>query len=57
MSALVSSNRLEPLELEHILGFTGHQALTLACDPTSDDRYFAAMGAHIVSCDINNPHE
>jgi hypothetical protein len=46
-----------PLELEHMLGFTGSRLGTLLAHPTKPDVFIKSMGSAIVVGDLNDPHQ
>lgn len=46
-----------PLELEHILGFTGSKAGTLLAHPRLAEVYVKSMGSAVVIADLNDPHQ
>ena len=46
-----------PLELEHVVGWTGAYPSTLACHPSEDSTYFSALGAAVVIGDVYDPHK
>jgi len=46
-----------PLELEHMLGFTGARLGTLLSHPTMSDVFIKSMGSAIVVGDLNDPHQ
>ena len=46
-----------PLELEHMLGFTGRTRETLLAHPTMAEVYIKSMGSAIVVGDLNDPHQ
>ena len=46
-----------PLELEHMLGFTGSRRETLLAHPTNPDVYIKSMGSAVVVGDLNDPHQ
>jgi WD40 repeat protein len=46
-----------PLELEHMLGFTGVRVGTLIAHPRLPEVYVKSMGSAIVVADLNDPHQ
>jgi len=44
------------LELEHVIGFTGHYWETMQAHPTEGNVYFKAMGSVVAICDVLDPH-
>lgn len=46
-----------PLELEHMLGFTGSRLGTLLSHPRLSDVFIKSMGSAIVVGDLNDPHQ
>jgi len=52
-----SNHSSSPLELEHIVGWTGVYASTLLCHPKEDSIYFAPLGAAVVIGDVYDPHK
>lgn len=47
---------LDPLELEHVIGFTGHSLHTAVCHPRIDTAYLTGLGAFVVIGDTTDPH-
>ncbi|KAJ1446243.1 WD40-repeat-containing domain protein [Pelagophyceae sp. CCMP2097] len=45
-----------PLELEHVIGYTGAHPRTFLALPRARDHYVKAMGSIVVLGDINDPH-
>ena len=45
-----------PLELEHVIGYTGHFGCTLHCHPEETMRFVYSLGAHVVVADATDPH-
>ena len=52
-----AADSVNPLELEHVVGFSGRWKNTLACHPTSDAVFVSALGAAVVVGDITDPHQ
>lgn len=46
-----------PLELEHMLGYTGARLGTLLTHPRLPEVYVKCMGSAVVVCDLNDPHQ
>jgi WD40 repeat protein len=46
-----------PLELEHVIGFSGSRKNTLSCHPASDSVFVTALGAAVVIGDVTDPHQ
>ena len=44
------------LELEHVIGYTGHYWETLQAHPTEGNIYFKSMGSVVAICDVLDPH-
>jgi WD40 repeat protein len=57
MAAAPAPAALSPLELEHVVGWTGAYPTTLACHPREDTTYVCALGASVVVCDVYDPHK
>jgi len=47
----------DPLELEHVIGWTGRYTGTLLTHPKEDSVFFAALGATVCVGDIYDPHK
>uniref|UniRef100_A0A7S2UWQ1 Anaphase-promoting complex subunit 4 WD40 domain-containing protein n=1 Tax=Fibrocapsa japonica TaxID=94617 RepID=A0A7S2UWQ1_9STRA len=45
------------MELEHVLGYTGHFLQTLACHPTEENVYVKSLGSIVVIGDLADPHQ
>lgn len=46
-----------PLELEHMIGFTGSRLGTLLAHPKNPNVFIKSMGSAIVIGDLNDPHQ
>ena len=46
-----------PLELEHVIGWTGAYPQTLCLHPTEETTFFSALGASVVIGDVYDPHK
>jgi len=47
----------EVMELEHVIGYTGHELKTLQYYPAQQNTIVYAMGATIVIADLTDPHQ
>jgi hypothetical protein len=47
---------VNPLELEHVIGYSGRWKNTLSCHPGSDSVFVTALGAAVVIGDMSDPH-
>ena len=57
MSSSSAGEPSSPLELEHVVGWTGVYSSTLICHPIEDALYFATLGAAVVIGDVYDPHK
>jgi hypothetical protein len=46
-----------PLELEHVIGYSGRKSHTLVAHPQSDAVYITGLGSSVVIADITDPHK
>ena len=46
-----------PLELEHVIGYTGNHRAAALCDPEEDRAYITCLGSFVVFEDSSDPHE
>ena len=46
-----------PLELEHVIGYSGRHKHTLVASPLGDAVYLSGIGANVVIGDITDPHK
>jgi hypothetical protein len=54
---LQMSAATSPLELEHVIGWTGAHPQTLCLHPTEETTFFSALGASVVIGDVYDPHK
>ena len=47
----------DPLEQEHVIGWTGRFPGTLLCHPTQDAAYLSALGSAVCVGDVHDPHK
>eukprot|EP00761_Pharyngomonas_kirbyi_P013293 gb/GECH01013320.1/.p1 GENE.gb/GECH01013320.1/~~gb/GECH01013320.1/.p1 ORF type:complete len:620 (+),score=110.05 gb/GECH01013320.1/:1-1860(+) len=48
---------MEPMELEHLIGYTGEYRDTVKYLPASDQKYIFSLGAMLVQNSLNDPHD
>jgi hypothetical protein len=46
-----------PLELEHVIGYTGHHSCVALCHPKEDSEYLTCLGSFVVFEDVSDPHQ
>ncbi|KAA0167565.1 hypothetical protein FNF28_02779 [Cafeteria roenbergensis] len=46
-----------PLELEHVIGYTGHHHAVALCNPLDDTGYITCLGCFVVFEDATDPHK
>ena len=47
----------DPLEQEHVIGWTGRFPGTLLCHPTQDAAFISALGSAVCVGDVHDPHK
>jgi hypothetical protein len=55
-ATMATTNALQLLELEHVIGVTGRYPETLRMHPAVENTYITAIGMHVVVNDIYDPH-
>lgn len=53
----MASSTTSPLELEHVIGWTGAFPSTLLAHPTEDGTFLYALGSSVVVGDVYDPHK
>ena len=53
----MSGAAADPVELEHVIGWTGRYPGTLLCHPSQDSTYISALGASVCVGDVYDPHK